>query len=330
LLVAWRGFRNPGAFNTFVAELDGDTFGPTIKVSPELSIYPTLTYAGNYGDGNGAGDFTTWVEGNQQSAFVAFPFAPKAEVEDTYLAQVPLKLLASAQTTAPGSAPSALTGDVLQTSRGTAVIHPVRHASLAISWQGKIIYADPVGGLSLYENLPKPDLVLLTHVHGDHTDPDTLNAIVKPETRIIAPATVREILPEPLRQRVVTLANDDSVSVEGIGIEAVPMYNTTPERLKYHPKGEGNGYIVTLGDKRVYIMGDTEPTPEMLAMKDIDVAFVPMNLPFTMTVQEAAKAVLQFKPKVVYPYHYRGSDVNEFARLVGQSSGIEVRLRKWY
>lgn len=328
LLVTWRGFRNPGAFNTFVAMLGGDTFGPTIKVSPELSIYPPLTYAGNYGNGNGGGDFTTWVEGSKDAAFVGFPFAPKGEVEDTYVARVPLAILSDTSHTSSNG--STVSDDVLGTSHGEVIIRPVSHASFVLSAPGQIIYVDPVGGLAPYAALPKPDLVVLTHGHGDHTHADTLSAIVQPRTRIIAPAAVRQALPEPLRLRVMTLANGDSTTADGMTIEAVPMYNTTTDRLRYHPKGLGNGYVMTFGDKRIYVPGDTEATPDMLALKDIDVAFLPMNLPFTMTVQQAADAVRTFKPKVVYPYHSRGSDVNEFARLVGADAGIELRLRKWY
>lgn len=330
LLLTWRGFRNPGAFNTFVAMLEGDVFGPTIKVSPELSIYPPLTYAGNYGNGNGAGDFTTWVEGTTEAAFVAFPFAPRGEVEDTYLARVPLAILSDASNGDTASRGPALTGDVVRTARGEVVVHPVSHGSFALSWQGKIIYVDPVGGLALYQALPKPDLVVLTHAHGDHMHPDTLNAVVKPQTRIVAPHAVRQALPERLRARVITLANGDSTTQEDVGIEAVPMYNITADRERYHPKGLGNGYVITFADRRMYVAGDTEATPEMRALTGIDVAFIPMNLPFTMTEQQAADAVRAFKPKVVYPYHSRNSNVQEFARLVGAGAGVEVRLRDWY
>jgi L-ascorbate metabolism protein UlaG (beta-lactamase superfamily) len=126
------------------------------------------------------------------------------------------------------------------------------------------------------------------------------------------------------------LANGERATIQGIGIEAVAAYNVSPDRLQYHAKGRGNGYILTFGDKRIYVAGDTEATPEMLALRNIDVAFIPMNLPFTMTPQQAAEAVRTFRPKVVYPYHHRGSDVAEFQRLVGTDAGVEVRLRRWY
>ena len=126
------------------------------------------------------------------------------------------------------------------------------------------------------------------------------------------------------------LANGETKSVAGVSIEAVPMYNLTADRLKYHNKGRGNGYVVMVGGKRVYISGDTEDIPEMRALKNIDVAFICMNLPYTMTEEQAASAVREFKPKIVYPFHYRGSDVEKFKRLVGEDSGVEVRLRDWY
>jgi L-ascorbate metabolism protein UlaG (beta-lactamase superfamily) len=124
------------------------------------------------------------------------------------------------------------------------------------------------------------------------------------------------------------MANGDKTTIAGVSIEAFPMYNTTPDRLKYHPKGDGNGYILTIGGKRIYIAGDTEETPEMRAITNIDVAFLPMNLPFTMDIRHAAQAVKDFKPKVVYPYHYRGSDVEAFKTMVGDAA--DVRLLKWY
>ncbi|HEX5514901.1 MAG TPA: MBL fold metallo-hydrolase, partial [Gammaproteobacteria bacterium] len=181
-----------------------------------------------------------------------------------------------------------------------------------------------------FKGLPPPDLILITHEHPDHMSADTLNAIGGSKAPIVAPESVRDKLPQALAERVTVMKNGESETVADIAIEAVPAYNTTPDRLKYHPRGRDNGYLLTLGNRRVYIAGDTEDTPEMRALRNIDVAFVPMNLPYTMTVQQAADAVRAFKPRIVYPYHSRGSDVDEFARLVGKDSGIEVRLRNWY
>jgi L-ascorbate metabolism protein UlaG (beta-lactamase superfamily) len=225
----------------------------------------------------------------------------------------------------------ALTGDHVKTNQGgDLVIHPINHATFAMAWNNSTIYVDPVGGASAFSALPAPNLVLITDIHGDHLSADTLNAVVKGETAIVAPKAVADMLPENLRAKVTVLANGETKSIKGVSIEAVPMYNTTPERLQYHTKGRGNGYVVTLGGKRVYISGDTEDIPEMRALKNIDVAFVCFNLPYTMTEEQAASAVRDFSPKIVYPYHYRGSDIAKFKKLVGNDAGIEVREGGWY
>lgn len=220
-----------------------------------------------------------------------------------------------------------LTGDHVATSQGDLVTHPVKHASFVMQWNGKTIYVDPVGGAEPYTGLPSPDVVLVTDIHPDHLNADTLAGMKG--TAVVAPQAVYEQAPDNIKHMITTIMkNGDEVSVDGIGIEAAPMYNITEGRLQYHEKGRGNGYLLTLGDERVYIAGDTEAIPEMLALEDIDVAFIPMNLPYTMTVEQAAEAVRTFKPAIVYPYHHRGSDVEEFKRLVGDTS--EVRLLEWY
>jgi L-ascorbate metabolism protein UlaG (beta-lactamase superfamily) len=221
-----------------------------------------------------------------------------------------------------------LSGDRIPTARGDLVIRPINHASFVMAWDGKTIYVDPVGGGDRFAGLPGPDLVLVTDIHGDHLDADTLQAIVGEEARILAPLAAAERLAGDLGGKVKVLANGAQESLLGLSVEAVPMYNLTAERLKYHEKGRGNGYLVTLGGVRVYISGDTEDIPEMRALEDIDVAFVCFNLPYTMTEEQAASAVREFAPGIVYPYHFRGSDVDEFTRLVGGAS--EVRVRDWY
>ena len=221
-------------------------------------------------------------------------------------------------------------GDHLATSDGDLIIHPINHATFVMGWKDKVIYVDPVGTSKRFDGLPKPDLILVTDIHGDHLSPETLEPFADAKTTIVAPSAVAEKLPEKLRKQTTVLANGETKSVTGVSIEAVPMYNLTADRLKYHNKGRGNGYVITVGDKRVYTSGDTEDIPEMRALKNIDVAFVCMNLPYTMTEEQAASAVREFKPKIVYPYHYRGSDTEKFKKLVGSDSGIEVRLREWY
>lgn len=220
--------------------------------------------------------------------------------------------------------------DRFETSTGDLVIHPVHHASLVMEWNKQGIYIDPVGGAKLFGRFPKPDVILLTDLHGDHLDARTLEGLIKPETQIVAPAAVVQMLPDSLRKQSSTLVNGDTNISGKFPIEAIAAYNTTEERLKFHAKGRGNGYVLTIGNKRVYISGDTEETTEMHALKDIDIAFDCMNIPYTMDVDQAAKAVRAFHPKVVYPYHYRGSDLERFKQLLGTNAGVEVRIRDWY
>ncbi|MBT5321097.1 MAG: MBL fold metallo-hydrolase [Verrucomicrobiales bacterium] len=222
----------------------------------------------------------------------------------------------------------ALAAEEFKTAKGKLIITPINHATLVIEWNGKTIYVDPVGQVAWYKAFPKPDLVLLTHIHGDHYRAAILQAVVGPKTQLVASPTLASVLEKELKAKTITVANGASTDKVGFKLEAVASYNTTPPRKRFHPKGQGNGYVLNLGGKRIYLSGDTEGTPEMLALKDIDVAFLCMNLPYTMDVAAAAKAVRAFKPKVVYPYHSRGQDTVKFKALVGDAA--EVRLRDWY
>ena len=199
---------------------------------------------------------------------------------------------------------------------------------MVFQWDGKTVFVDPVGGAAPFKKFGTPDVVLVTDIHGDHFNKDTLTAVVKEKTVVIAPEAVAALAPAGLKKSITTMANGKSVEKAGIKVEAVPMYNLTPTRLRFHNKGRGNGYVMTFGGKRVYVSGDTEDIPEMRALKKIDVAFVCMNLPYTMTPEQAADAVREFKPKTVYPYHYQGSDTAKFKKLVGDAS--EVSLRDLY
>lgn len=223
--------------------------------------------------------------------------------------------------------------DVIHTDTTDIVVHPIGHATMVLQAGDRTIFVDPVGDSETFAYFGEPDLIVITDIHGDHLDADLVGDLTTVRTKIIAPQAVYEGLPLAERAQTRVLANGDVLAVDGIRIEAVPMYNLTDGR-DFHEKGRGNGYVLTLSEKRIYISGDTEDIPEMRELEDIHAAFVCMNLPYTMDVSAAADAVLAFKPRIVYPYHYRGkegmSDVGEFRRLVSANPGIEVRLLDWY
>jgi L-ascorbate metabolism protein UlaG (beta-lactamase superfamily) len=225
--------------------------------------------------------------------------------------------------------------DKIETSKGPLTIQPLNHATLALTWQGKTIYTDPNGGAKTFQGVAEPDLIIITDIHGDHFNPETLGAINTTKATLVVPQAVADKLPENLKSKAIVIANGETKSHMDISITAVPMYNLPESAESRHPKGRGNGYVLTFGNKKVYVSGDTQGVPEMRALKNIDVAFVCMNLPYTMNIEEAAQAVLAFKPKVMYPYHYRGqnglSDTEAFKKLVNdKDKNIEVRLRNWY
>ena len=215
---------------------------------------------------------------------------------------------------------------------GKIGIMPVDHASFVMTLpSGMTIYNDPVGGAAKYASFDAPDLILITHQHGDHYNLDTLTGIVGQKTKLLTNPAVFDMLPDGLKAKAERIGNGGNAAFGEVGIEAVPAYNITEDRLKYHPKGRDNGYVLSAAGRRVYIAGDTEDIPEMRALKDIDIAFVPMNLPYTMDVEAAAAGVAAFAPKVVYPYHYRGQDPKAFAGLLAKAgAGTEVAYGAWY
>ena len=256
--------------------------------------------------------------------------APSAAVLCMALASATLPALLPAP-----AAAQAAQDDQIPTSNGNLTIHPVHHAGVVLTWSGKRIVADPTtfppgpnSGAADFRGAAPPDLILITHEHGDHFSVPTLTELAGPNTIIVAPQSVYGMLPAALQAKTKVMKNGDKGNYAGVPIEAVVEYNTTPARQMYHPKGRDNGYVLSLGGKRIYLAGDTEEAPELKNLPDIDVAFIPMNLPYTMTVDAAAQWVKDFKPKVVYPYHFMGSDVDKFKTLVGSAS--DVRLRKWY
>lgn len=212
------------------------------------------------------------------------------------------------------------------TASDEVVVTPITHASLQLEYGGKVIHVDPTSPGD-YSKAKQADLILVTDIHGDHLDPAAISRIRKAGAPVVAPAAAAEKI-----EQATVMANGESKTVAGISLEAVPMYNLKrgpSEGQLFHTKGRGNGYIITLGNQRIYIAGDTECTPEMRALKNIDIAFIPMNLPYTMPPSEAAECVKAFKPKVVYPYHFRGQNPEEFkTALAGQP--VEVRLLNWY
>ncbi len=215
--------------------------------------------------------------------------------------------------------------DTLKTSAGPLEITFIGHASLMMRFAGKTIHIDPWSRLADYGTLPKADLVLLTHEHGDHLDPRALEAVRTDSTVVILTQKCAEEV-----NGGTVMHNGDVRQLLGITVEAVPAYNLEhrrPDGTPFHPKGEGNGYILTFGKTRVYIAGDTENTPEMKALKNIDMAFLPMNLPYTMTPEMVADAVKAFHPKILYPYHFGDTDTRKLENLMHDSKTTEVRIR---
>jgi L-ascorbate metabolism protein UlaG (beta-lactamase superfamily) len=216
--------------------------------------------------------------------------------------------------------------DVIKTSSGDLEITFIGHGTLMFELNDKVIHIDPWSRLADYSKLPKADLILLTHHHADHLDKTALQQIRTESTIIV----LTEICAEEVDGGVV-MSNGDKQTIMDIEIEAVPAYNLVHKRENgefYHPKGEGNGYVLTFGDTRIYVAGDAENTPEMKAMEDIDIAFLPMNLPYTMSPEMVVDAVNAFKPKVLYPYHYGDTDVSRLVALLEGNKDTEVRIRK--
>ncbi len=228
--------------------------------------------------------------------------------------------------------------DAEKISRSTnpVTVTPVSHATFALSWAGETLYADPIGGKEVFSDLAAPSLIFVTDVHGDHLNVETLEAVVTEDTTILAPQAVVDMFTEGLLGKTVVLANGETTEQKGFSIEAIPMYNLPDQGVEIrHEKGRGNGYLIERDGTRVYIAGDTADIPEMRMLTDIDIAFIPMNMPYTMDIERAASGVLAFKPAQVYPYHYRGpdglADVDRFKELVEEGDeNIEVILGNWY
>lgn len=249
-------------------------------------------------------------------------------------------LIGSAVTTGtitvlPSLGLAAAHGTNLSFMDGKIVINPISHASFIMTTPSGVVYVDTVGEVAQYEGMSDPDLILVTHRHGDHYNADLLAAL--PEAPILTNADVRAMMPEDLQARTKSIGSGETTEMMGLRIEAIPSYNITEGRMDFHPKERGDiGFVVTVEGARVYVSGDTEGTPEMRALEDIDLAFICMNLPFTMTAEQAADAVAEFAPGIVIPYHYRGredgtQDPQAFERMLNEAgASTEVVLHDWY
>lgn len=218
--------------------------------------------------------------------------------------------------------------DTIATKRGKLIIHFVGHGSLYLDYKGQIIHIDPFSKVGDYASLPKADLILITHSHYDHFDADASAKVTKESTKVIFTEGCEK--EGKIKCQTLTMKNGDKKEFNNIAIEAVPAYNIAnkrPDGNPFHPKGEGNGYVLTIDDKRIYIAGDTENIPEMADLKDIDVAFLPMNLPYTMTPEMVADAAMKFSPRILYPYHFGDTDVTKLSELLANTK-IEIRIRE--
>ncbi len=223
----------------------------------------------------------------------------------------------------------------VERERDSIEINPVSHATAVIRWDETVFYTDPTGGAEAFNGMEDPDFILISDIHGDHMHAETLKALNLGNTQIIVPQAVKDALPEDFHGQLIVMNNGDKREFMGFNIEAIPMYNLPESPDSRHVKGRGNGYVLEKDGQRLYIAGDTEAIPEMKNLSNIDIALIPMNQTYTMGVEQAAEGVLAFKPKTVYPYHYRNpdglADVEKFRKLVNEGDDeIEVVLLNWY
>ena len=221
--------------------------------------------------------------------------------------------------------------DKFDTSSGDLTVTFIGHGTLMFNWNGIIVHVDPVSSEADYSKMPKADLILVTHEHQDHLDPGAIRKILKKNTKIVMTKACYDMLDDRTGMDIKVMDNGDNFTFAGIDIDAIPAYNMVhkrPDGNFYHPKGRGNGYVLNFGGKRVLVAGDTENIPEIKALKNIDIAFLPMNLPYTMTPEMVADAAKAFKPGILYPYHYGSTDTGELLRLMKGVDGVQVRIRQ--
>ena len=221
--------------------------------------------------------------------------------------------------------------DSYKTEMGDLTIYPINHGTVAFTFDDKTIFVDPYGGAEKFEFFKAPDIILITDIHGDHLNQQTLDQLDISSTTFIVPQAVADRLEGVKKSQILVLNNGETTDEVSFQVTAIPMYNLPDDENSRHRKGRGNGYVINFGGKHVYLSGDTEDIPEMRALENIDIAFVCMNLPYTMDIYQAASAVLEFKPAILYPYHHRGQDINRFKEIVTEAdSGINVVLKQWY
>lgn len=220
---------------------------------------------------------------------------------------------------------------MFETDKGELVIYPINHGAVAFTFDGKTIFVDPFGGAEKFSRFDAPDLILITDVHGDHLNTNTLDGLDTKNTTFVVPQAVADHMDESYKDQLVILANEETKTVLGMDVTGVAMYNLPDDESSRHSKGRGNGYVIDFGGKHVYLSGDTEDVPEMRNLENIDIAFVCMNLPYTMDIYQAASAVIEFEPIVMYPYHHRGQDIEKFKTLIEIAQiDTEIRLKDWY
>ncbi len=221
--------------------------------------------------------------------------------------------------------------DTFETDMGELMVFPINHGSVAFTIDGKTIFVDPFGGAELFADFGAPDIIFITDIHGDHHNPETLAGLDTESTTFVVPQAVADVMDEDYKTNMVVIANEETKKVLGMDVIGVAMYNLPDDESSRHKKGRGNGYVINFGGKHVYLSGDTEDVPEMRNLENIDIAFVCMNLPYTMDVFQAASAVVEFKPVVMYPYHHRGQDIEKFKAIVDLADiDTEIRLKDWY
>ena len=241
------------------------------------------------------------------------------------IALLPLVLLLLCADATTVTAAEGRPTDRIPTSAGPLDLTFLGHGTLMLTFKDTVLHVDPYGKVADYAALPQADLVLLTHDHADHLDQAALALVRTPVTDIVLPPVCADRV-----QGGLILKNGETRTVRGITVTAVPAYNLVHRRdngQPFHPRGAGNGYLLDFGDTRLYVAGDTENTPEMAALKDVDIAFLPMNLPYTMTPEMVADAARSFRPRILYPYHYGDTDPQRLVELLRDQPDIEVRIR---